>query len=93
MQLAFALQSKGIGSRMVRPHGNAILKDDTTLRKDENASFLRKDKTLVRTLLICQHVRAGFRTLQCENCEAEVAERCVKEFQSKAEKLGIGENE
>ena len=93
MQLAFALQSHGIESRMTQQHGKATLKDDTTLRKDEYASFLRKDKNLIRTLLICQIIRAGFRALDCENCKAEIADSCIKDFQSKVEEMGLADKD
>ena len=92
MQLAFALQINGIDSRMTHQHGNVTLKDDVTLRKDENASFLKKDKNLVRTLLICQIIRAGFRTLRCDNCEPKVADECIRDFRSRVEEMGFGED-
>jgi hypothetical protein len=93
MQLAFALQSNGIKTRMTQQHGKATLKDDRTLRKDKNASFRRKDKNLIRTLLICQIIRAGFQTIDCENCNTDVADRCIEDLRAKVEEMGPGEYE
>lgn len=87
IQLAFALQKNGIPAYLVHQGGKATMVDDKQLRTDENASFKRKDKNLVRNLLLCQVIQAGFDTLSCENCTPEAAEACVRALEPKVDQF------
>lgn len=86
IQLSFSLQKRGIATWGVVQEGDRIpdTKAELKLGGDEHASYLMRDAQYVRQLLICRLVRAGFKPVECDNCDdSSVVDRCIAHFEAK----------
>ena len=87
MQLAFALQQYGVRAFKLGPKlrgGNDDWADGAKGlgANNKNKASYKKKRNEPRQWLICKLVLGGFQTINCSNCNSEVAKRCTDYYES-----------
>ena len=88
MQLAATLQKYGVLSYKLggRPHGNDYATASKGLGANDRkyASWKKKKASEARQWLLCQLIKDGFQTRQCQNCnDTKTVQHCLDYFEKK----------